>query len=51
MAKPYADYEEYLKQLLQDAEFAASYLNACLNDSLESFLIAVRDAAVAKRVS
>ena len=51
MAKPYADYEEYLKQQLQDAEFAASYLNACLNDSPESFLIALRDVAVAKRVS
>lgn len=51
MAKPYTDYEEYLTQQLQDVEFAASYLNACLNDSPKSFLIALRDVAVAKRVS
>jgi probable addiction module antidote protein len=46
--KPYGSYEEGLSKRLKDPVYAASYLNAVLQDSeadLSTFLLAVADVA------
>jgi len=42
------DYEESLSEDLADPEEAANYLTACAEESLEVFLLGVRDVAKAQ---
>ncbi len=40
---PTSDYKKYILEELQDKEYAAGYLTACYEDSIEVFLIGLRD--------
>lgn len=52
MTKPYASYEEGLKEDLADPREAAAYLNTALQDgSQDVFLMALRDVANARGLS
>lgn len=56
MAKPSRPYEESLYKALQDPNEAAEYLNASLEEAIESdniqlFLLALKDIAKAKGMS
>jgi probable addiction module antidote protein len=44
-------YKDYLNEALQDSKLAASYLSAASDDSLEIFLVAMRDVADAHLMS
>jgi probable addiction module antidote protein len=46
-AKPSVGYHDDLMRRLKDPEFAAGYLNACLEDDEGTFLMALRDVAEA----
>lgn len=53
MKKKYRTYEEYLIESLKDPEEASAYLEACLEESLNTndmgiFLLAVRDVVEAQ---
>ncbi len=44
------DYKsDLLEDLRKDSEFAAAYLSAAMSDSRESFLVALRDVAEARK--
>jgi probable addiction module antidote protein len=51
MPKRTRDFQSWLYGSLADPQAAASYLNAAKKDSLEMFLIALRDVAEAHRMS
>jgi probable addiction module antidote protein len=52
MPKGYRDYEEGLREALQDPREAANYLNACLEGGSRGvFLLALRQVAEAHKVS
>src|SRR5260370_20718864 len=38
-------YETGLRERLRDSEYATSYVKACLEDSIDGFLLALRDVA------
>ncbi|MCC6221405.1 MAG: transcriptional regulator [Deltaproteobacteria bacterium] len=40
---PTVNYKDYLYEELKDKDYAAGYLTACYEDSLESFLVGLRD--------
>lgn len=49
MTKPFVEYEEGLQEDLQDADEAAAYLNAALEEgSQDVFLLALRDVAASR---
>lgn len=44
---PSVDYDEFLASQLQDLEFAAGYLEACLEEGEDVFLLGIRNLAKA----
>lgn len=42
---PTESYDEFLREQLKDPEYAAEYLTACLEESPEVFLLALREVS------
>jgi len=42
------DYDEFLSEQLQDVNFAAGYLEACLDEGEDVFLLGIRNVAMAQ---